>query len=128
VVIHYLYVVWAVLGPSKTYPPLVVDPDAVLTPSITDQPFQSIPRRNPQVVEVRSTIQDLQLALGHDPDRTESRRASAFEGLLRGARSEGPDHLLVIVYRLPENGKCAQVGGVPTGIAHRAATESSRDE
>jgi hypothetical protein len=45
------------LAPNKTEPPLVVDPDAVLSSSIAVQGFQTIPRRSNQVSQFRSAVQ-----------------------------------------------------------------------
>jgi len=42
---------------------LVVDPYAVLTRSISFQFFQTIARRNPQLLNILSSMQDEQLAL-----------------------------------------------------------------
>ena len=50
-VIHDLDVLRAVCGPNEANPPLVVDPDAVLSFSISLQCFQFIARRSPQVFE-----------------------------------------------------------------------------
>jgi hypothetical protein len=37
------------VSPTKANPPLIVDPDAVLTLSIPGQFFEAIARRNPQI-------------------------------------------------------------------------------
>ena len=40
-----------VVGPHKTYPPLVVDADAVLPRSVTSQPLKAGTRRSAQVIQ-----------------------------------------------------------------------------
>src|SRR5260370_13543615 len=50
VIVHNLYVVWAIVSPDKTNAPFVVDPDAVLSLTIAFKKFQPIPRWNAKVV------------------------------------------------------------------------------
>jgi hypothetical protein len=51
VIVHDLNVVRIAGVPAEANLPLVVDPDAVLPLSITPQPFESITRRHPQIVD-----------------------------------------------------------------------------
>jgi hypothetical protein len=58
--------------PPETDPELVVDPDAELPRAAAFQGFQAIARRNPQVLELRGSIQHRQLSHGgrfdvHEP-------------------------------------------------------------
>jgi hypothetical protein len=62
VVIHDLDIVCVATSPSETDSPLVVDSDAVLTLSATHQPFQSIPRWNPQIFYRLCRIQHYELS------------------------------------------------------------------
>lgn len=47
--------------PDETYPPLIVDADAVLTGPVTGKRFQSVSRRVFQLVNVRYAVQENQL-------------------------------------------------------------------
>ncbi len=53
----------AAVFPTEAYPPVIVDPDAPLTCTITGKLFQPIARRDAKEIESCSTIQLLQLAL-----------------------------------------------------------------
>jgi hypothetical protein len=57
----------SVLSPDKTDPKSIVDPDAMLTPSIPLQGFQSIAWRNPQVGKGSYRIKLIQLPNSHSP-------------------------------------------------------------
>jgi len=50
VVVRYLYILRAVLGPDEADPELVVDTDAVLTFTVAPQGFQPVPRRDAQIL------------------------------------------------------------------------------
>src|SRR5829696_2900235 len=59
VVVHDLDVLRASLGPGKADAPLVVDPDAVLAPSVAAlERLQPVARRDTKVVEVHRSIED----------------------------------------------------------------------
>lgn len=57
--------------PGKANPPLIVDPDAVLSGSIPFQPFQSVARRGEQVLDVRCIVEHGQFPLGRLPETGE---------------------------------------------------------
>jgi hypothetical protein len=65
VVVHDLDVVGVAASPSEADPPLVVDPDGVLTLPITAESFQPVPRRNPQIIQARRGVQHPELPQGH---------------------------------------------------------------
>jgi hypothetical protein len=65
VVIHDLYIMGVAAPPSETDPPLVVDPDAVLPLPISPQPLESVPGRDPQVVQPLGGIKHPELPQGH---------------------------------------------------------------
>jgi hypothetical protein len=52
-------------SPPEADPPLVVDPDAVLTGPISTESLEPIPRRHPQIVEGLRSIDDQQLPIRH---------------------------------------------------------------
>ena len=58
-IVDYLHIPGITVSPSKTDPPLFVDPDAVLTLSITLQCLQTVARRRAQVVQ-RSRPMEIQ--------------------------------------------------------------------
>jgi hypothetical protein len=41
-IIHNLHLVWTILPPHEAHVPLVIDPDAVLSPPVAVQRFQAI--------------------------------------------------------------------------------------
>ena len=51
-IVHYLYVFRAIVGPDKTDTPLVVDTDLMLALTVIGQGFQPVTRRRPQVVQI----------------------------------------------------------------------------
>src|SRR4051794_9012561 len=49
------------LAPFKTYPPLIVDADAVLSTPVAVQSFQPVTGRHPQIVELFGRVQGQEL-------------------------------------------------------------------
>jgi hypothetical protein len=64
VIIGNLNICRPVTLPDKTHSVLIVDPDAVLAPSITGQSFQPFPRREPQIVQIHGSVNLIQFAKG----------------------------------------------------------------
>lgn len=62
VVVDYLDVFGASLGPGEADPPLVIDPDAVLASAVALQRFQPVARRHAEIVESHSSIQNRQFS------------------------------------------------------------------
>jgi hypothetical protein len=62
-IIHDFNVMWTVIFPRKADSPLVVDPDTVLSHSVSGQLFQSISRTRGEVAQLHCAIQHNQLAL-----------------------------------------------------------------
>src|SRR5215213_2492566 len=56
------------LGPAEANPVLVVDPDAVLSLSVSHERLQPVSRRRQQIVEVRCPIEMVQLPDGYFPE------------------------------------------------------------
>ncbi len=50
-VVHDLYLLWALAGPPETNPVAVIDTDTVLASSIAAKSLKAIARRCPQVLE-----------------------------------------------------------------------------
>lgn len=61
----------SVSSPDKADPPLLVDPDAVLSSPIPFQHLQPVSWRGEQVLEVRSVIEHGQFPLSHFPEAGE---------------------------------------------------------
>jgi hypothetical protein len=61
------------IRPNKTETELVVDADAVLAGSITAQQFQTVARRDAEVIEAPSDVQLPELAACHALKRLELR-------------------------------------------------------
>ena len=64
-VVHDFYIVRVRFGPTETDSILTVNSDAKLTFAFALQRFQSIPRRNPQIVEARGIVEHPKLPQGH---------------------------------------------------------------
>jgi hypothetical protein len=93
VVVADLNVVRISVRPAKANPPLLVDPNAVLTGPITKEPLQPIPWWNPEVIQAICTVQQQQLPVGSPLHvRRQSPRPFALEYLTRLGVSEAPDH------------------------------------
>ena len=57
------------IRPSETDPILVIDPDAVLTATISPKCLQAVPRRYPQIVHDLGLIECIELPRRHLPQR-----------------------------------------------------------
>src|SRR6185312_567646 len=68
VVVNDLDVFRASVGPGEADPPLVVDPDAVLAPSVALQCLQPVAWWDAKVVETHRRIQDRELPQGRSED------------------------------------------------------------
>jgi hypothetical protein len=80
-VINDLHTLSAMTGPAEADPPLIIDPDAVLSFSVATQSLQPIAGRNPQVIEAGGDLELAQLAASHDRDTLKAPDAlSAREG------------------------------------------------
>ena len=71
------------IRPSETDPILVIDPDAVLTATISPKRLQAVPGRYPQVVEDLGLIECVELPRSH----REIRQSASLIGLC--ASNEG---------------------------------------
>ena len=98
-VVHDLNFARARRGPHETYPPLVIDPDAVLTDSGSLERLQPVTRRDSKLVEFVDGIQQPQLDERLPVEtRIKALDALPLEQSLSVAIGEGDDHALK-VYR-----------------------------
>src|SRR5262245_44513015 len=63
--------VGAISHPHKTNPPLIVEPDTMLSGSISFQLLQSVSGRCQQVFEIGGAVEHSQLSFGHFPNARE---------------------------------------------------------
>lgn len=98
-VVHDLNFARARRGPHETYPPLVIDPDAVLTDSGSPESLQPVARRHSKLVEFLDGIQQPQLDERLPVEtRIKALDALSSEQSLSVAIGEGDDRALK-VYR-----------------------------
>jgi hypothetical protein len=96
-IIHDFDVISAGIGPSKTQPELIVDPDAVLSLPITFEPLQTIPRWNAKVIQSPRDFELAKLATGHRGNVGKTLYRMAFGQSLRIGTSKGFYHGKIIM-------------------------------
>ena len=80
-------------SPDGADAPLGVPPDAVLTSTVTDQPLQTISRRNPQIINIRGRVDQLELPQDHARDcAVDTRDVLLVPGPSSVLATEGPGH------------------------------------
>jgi hypothetical protein len=79
-------------SPFKTYPPLCIDPDTVLTLSVAMQRFQMIARRVNQVRQQAGCMDRPQFTKGSTFNRTISLAALAMKDPFRLSITKTVDH------------------------------------
>jgi hypothetical protein len=72
-VVHDFDVVRITCVPTKTQPPLIIDPDRVLPLAVTLERFESISRQPTQIIERACRLENCELALGLSPECSEGR-------------------------------------------------------
>ena len=104
-VVHDLGVEGVARPPSEADTPLVIDANAVLARPIAGEPFQSIPRWYPEILDDFSGVEHPELAERSALEiRSPSADRIASEQSLRVAVAEAPDHWQMIT-RHNMNGK-----------------------
>ena len=79
-------------GPTKAEPELVIDPNTVQTGPIAFQRFESVTRRNPQVIKTGRDLKLSQLPKGYSLKRDESANALSTCQFRRVTTFERSDH------------------------------------
>jgi hypothetical protein len=64
VIVYDFNVMGATIAPNETDPPLIVNPYAVLAFSVSGEGFQSVSRRNAEIVNIDATVQHPQFPQG----------------------------------------------------------------
>ena len=72
-IVRDLYVFWTVLFPDEADPVLIVDAYTVLSCTISSERFQSITRRDPQIIDGRHRVEKVEFPVGHSPQRLGTR-------------------------------------------------------
>jgi hypothetical protein len=92
VVVHHFDLLSVAVLPNEADPILVVDPDAVLTTSISTESLEVVAGERAQVVKPVRRVQLHQLALSDPGDAPEAPRRLALEQRLGISAPERPDH------------------------------------
>jgi hypothetical protein len=93
VVVGYLDIIGIGAAPREANPPLVIDPDRVLTGPLTAQLLQAVSWKGPQISERLRTVQHDELAQSWAKKvGGQASAGTAFEELLCLAITEAPDH------------------------------------
>jgi hypothetical protein len=93
-VVGYFNVTGVSVFPEKTYPPLIVNPDAVLPLTIALQGLKPIARRNPEVLKALGLMKVQELPPCNPLERTKSRHVQVIEQFPGFCITEGPYHHL----------------------------------
>ena len=88
-------------GPAEADAELVVDPDAMLTLSVADEPFKPVAGWNTKVFEANRGIELPEFSEGNALNASsESPYGKALKKALSVLVSEAPDHCLIITQRV----------------------------
>ena len=110
--------------PAKTDPPLIVDPDTVLTLPIPRQLLNAIARWHPQIGQRISSVENEEfLQCGPVNILRELFRAFATENLLGLRVFEAPNHNIIIMRRV--NNVKRYDSSVPNGPLERGVRQHS---
>ena len=90
-VVNDLNVHWPFAGPHEADTKLVIDPNAVLTRSVSNESLQSVPRRDPEILERRCPIEHREFAHRDGLDVDEALDPLATEQILCFWAGKGHD-------------------------------------
>jgi hypothetical protein len=90
-------VVSVTIAPYETDPPLVVNPNAVLTSAAATELFQVLAQRNPQVLQRLLVVQHRELATRGVLDALKTEAALTIKERLRVFASERPYHRAILL-------------------------------
>ena len=104
-IIHNLHVMRLAIAPSEANQPSIVDPDAVLSPPVRLERFETVARRNPKIFEPPRRLKVEQLAARRTLDGREARHSPIAKKRLGVPASERSDHSPVYdATGIPSNG------------------------
>jgi hypothetical protein len=92
VIVHNRHVGCVNADPTEANPPLIVDPNAVLSAPISSKRFQTIPWNRNQIGERSSRVQVVQLSLRYGSDPLEFPAEFTARDLLGLPIQEAPNH------------------------------------
>jgi hypothetical protein len=92
VVVHDLHIISVPIVPNEADAILIVDPDAVLSPAVARERLEPITRKRPQVAELSSGVQLLQLPLSDSRHLLQPSAELASEQRLGLGILERPNH------------------------------------
>jgi hypothetical protein len=118
VVVHDLDIMSVAVFPSQANPPLIVDPDTVLAPSLARELLQAIRGRFAEIAQSIRSVQDQQLSQRDSLDPPELPGVSPLEDLFRLLTTKPLDHTLIIT-------RCVNiVKGSPNLTIDRTGTDA----
>jgi hypothetical protein len=91
-VIGYFNIAGVSVFPAKTYPPLIVDPDAVLSPAIALQDLKPIARRNPEILKALGLMKIQEFPPCNSLERTNPRHVQVIKQFPGFCITKGPYH------------------------------------
>jgi hypothetical protein len=92
VIIDDLNVVGIPFDPTEAQPPLVIDSDAMLSPPVTRQCLEAIPRRGLEIAQGARPVKVVQLPARHALDRRKVTDRAVLEESPGVLGCEGSDH------------------------------------
>ena len=90
-VIHNFNVIGFTVTPDKTNPPLIVNPDTMLSVPISLERLETVAWRNPKILQLLGGMKIEELATGHSLDGPKSSYWPIFEESLGFRASERSD-------------------------------------
>jgi len=92
-IVNDFYLFCGSVGPDKTNPPSVINPDTLLSFTVASQRFQSVSGRDPQVLQTARTMKVQELSAGSTLECSKAWDIHVVEQCLRILTPEGPDHV-----------------------------------
>jgi hypothetical protein len=113
VIVGYLDLKCIAIAPGETDPPLVVDPDTVLSLAAPLQFLQAIARRHPKIPNRRCSVKDQELSPRRPLDSPKPRDVPIMKESFGIWRPKRPDHSVMISFNVK------QINSSDPGLANR---------
>jgi hypothetical protein len=105
VIIHYLDIIHFAITPDEADSPLIVNPNAMLTGSVSSERLEAVARRHAQLLQLPGGVKVKQLTPGHALDGPQPRHGLVLEQRLRVAASKRSNQISFYdVPGIPSNG------------------------